>query len=92
VAIGNGEVIAYRINENYIEDGAKVMGNETDKQFSTGFVLIRHSFEFPQGSGKHITFFSPLHASPAVELIQRQGKKAQTRLFQHHPLLCQQRA
>lgn len=61
VAVCDGEVIAYRINEEYIEDGAEVLGNEEDKEFSNGFVLMRHKLKLSPKSTTEITFFS-LHA------------------------------
>lgn len=59
VAVCDGEVIAYRINEDYIEDGAEVKGNEgNDKTFSTGFVLIRHTLKLSPKAKKEVTFYS----------------------------------
>ena len=47
-AIADGEIVAYRINDKYLEDEKGI--------YSTGFFLIKHYFEYPLNN--KLTFFS----------------------------------
>ncbi len=59
-AIADGELVAYRINDKYIQnDDDKNAENAEDKNkgfYSTGFFLLKHYFEYPIGN--KLTFFS----------------------------------
>lgn len=57
-AICDGEVVAYRIDEDYLEDLAMERWDGTNNKYSTGFVLVRHKLKYPPESDKTITFFS----------------------------------
>ncbi|WP_345980431.1 hypothetical protein [Sulfurimonas sp. HSL3-2] len=53
--IADGEVVAYRVNKDYLQ-------NEEDKNtekgfYSTGFVLVKHKMQYPSDE-KALTFFS----------------------------------
>lgn len=53
--IADGEVVAYRVNKDYLQ-------NEEDKNtekgfYSTGFVLVKHKMQYPNDE-KALTFFS----------------------------------
>lgn len=58
-AIADGEVVAYRVCQHAIDDGAS----------HTGFVLLRHTTE--TGDGRTLTFYSLyMHLLPLAEYLQ----------------------
>lgn len=56
--IADGEVVAFRINRNYLVSQMPAQGDKPAREalFSTGFALVRHTMEFPKGT--KLTFFS----------------------------------
>ncbi|WP_143145208.1 LysM domain-containing protein, partial [Arcobacter sp. LA11] len=52
--IADGEIVAYKINTKYLQNEGEE--NEENGLYSTGFILIRHYFEYPKDN--KLTFFS----------------------------------
>ncbi|MCP4969834.1 MAG: LysM peptidoglycan-binding domain-containing protein, partial [Arcobacter sp.] len=50
--IADGEIVAYRINTTYLKDSDE----EEVGLYSTGFILVKHYFEYPIGN--KLTFFT----------------------------------
>ncbi|XOB63266.1 N-acetylmuramoyl-L-alanine amidase [Campylobacterota bacterium DY0563] len=53
-AIADGELVAFRINDEYLQNDDKEKDNEG--LYSNGFFLLKHYFEYPVGN--KLTFFS----------------------------------
>ncbi|WP_044415504.1 hypothetical protein [Halarcobacter anaerophilus] len=52
-AIADGELVAYRINSEYLQNDDEEI--ELEGLYSNGFFLLRHYFEYPIGN--KLTFF-----------------------------------
>ena len=53
-AIADGELVAYRVNDKYLQNDDEE--KDLEGLYSNGFFLIRHFFEYPEE--KKLTFFS----------------------------------
>ena len=73
-SIADGELVAYRINENYLNEGRGF--------YSTGFFLVRHKIEYP--TNNKLTFFSLyMHTAKkdAYNIIQNQTNQSNTNYY-----------
>ncbi len=75
-AIAKGEVVAYRVNRNYLSVQGRAQAPMSDNVlYSSGFVLTRHTLEYPAGN-KLIYFCLSMHLR-SFEEYERLGAKAQ---------------
>ncbi|EPL05515.1 hypothetical protein [Pseudomonas sp. CF161] len=75
-AIAKGEVVAYRVNRRYLDVRGRATPPMADKvRYSSGFVLTRHSLEYP--AGNTLTYFCLAMHLRSFEEYERLG--AQTK-------------
>ncbi|EHC5874197.1 cell wall hydrolase [Salmonella enterica subsp. enterica serovar Eastbourne] len=75
-AIAKGEVVAYRVNRSYLSVQGRAQAPMSDNAlYSSGFVLTRHTLEYPAGN-KLIYFCLSMHLR-SFEEYERLGAKTQ---------------
>ncbi|WP_372437196.1 cell wall hydrolase [Pseudomonas chlororaphis subsp. aureofaciens] len=75
-AIAKGEVVAYRVNRSYLSVRGRAKPPMSDNVlYSSGFVLTRHSLEYP--AGNKLTYFCLAMHLRSFEEYEKQGAKAQ---------------
>jgi predicted chitinase len=68
--IADGEIVAYRINNEYLNDGRGL--------YSTGFFLIKHKIEYPKNN--KLTFFSLyMHTAKKDDYINKEDYLVKTK-------------
>ncbi|MBK5555030.1 cell wall hydrolase [Pseudomonas sp. TH05] len=74
-AIAKGEVVAYRVNRRYLGVRGRATPPMSDKVlYSSGFVLTRHSLEYP--AGNKLTYFCLAMHLRSFEEYERLGARA----------------